>query len=510
MNKSLSISPLLGFLLFLGMGTAQAVNLSPNGVGQVLIAPYYNVENGNETILSITNISDQAKAVRVAIREADNGQVVLSFNLYLSPFDMWSAKISDDGNNGAQVVTYDSSCAVPAFTFAQAVGFDSAAYQNDGGDTSIARTREGFVEVIEMGNLTAGGAEALAVLHDGSGNPANCSLVVDNWAPAGKWDLNANDGIESPTSGLKATASIINVGQGMEYELPITTLDNFSAVALHFSPDSSLPNLASATARSTLFINSNDDLPVYNDQWGTRGIDAVSAVLMKQQLLGDFSVNPAVETQTEWVLSFPTKYFYTQNSPVAPFVSRFGIGGTPACEPVSAQSWDREEQTGTGSLSSLCYAVNVVQFGSSDILKAIRTTTSFTPGISNGWASIAFAQSMTASGGFTYQGLPVIGFAVKYAGNGWVGLPYASVTPLSSPPVMGSRRVFIQAGQSAISSFAGYGDDITFISTVNISTQGNLSVSNGKRITFMAPVVSLNQGFSVGGGGMFRVVSTNP
>ena len=45
---------------------AHAINLAPNGKGEVLIFPYYTVRNGFDTLVSITNASD--RTVLAALR----------------------------------------------------------------------------------------------------------------------------------------------------------------------------------------------------------------------------------------------------------------------------------------------------------------------------------------------------------------------------------------------------------------------------------------------------------
>ena len=73
------------------VATASAVKMSPSGIGEVIIVPYYTVQGGNNTLLSITNVSTDVKAVKVRFLEAQNGKRVQSFNLYLPPSDVWTA-----------------------------------------------------------------------------------------------------------------------------------------------------------------------------------------------------------------------------------------------------------------------------------------------------------------------------------------------------------------------------------------------------------------------------------
>src|SRR5262249_16644110 len=103
------------------LGSAHAVNLSTNGMGQVLLYPYYTVNAGQQTLLTIANSTDVGKAVRVRFLEGYNGRSVLEFNLFLASNDTWTAnvfKLSDAGvaGSGAGIFTHDNSCIAPRFT----------------------------------------------------------------------------------------------------------------------------------------------------------------------------------------------------------------------------------------------------------------------------------------------------------------------------------------------------------------------------------------------------------
>ena len=96
---------------------AHAVNLSPNGIGQALIYPYYTVRPGANglalgaynTLLSVVNTTASAKSVKVRFLEGKNSKEVLDFNLFLSHADVWVATIAAT-TNGAAVSTSDASC----------------------------------------------------------------------------------------------------------------------------------------------------------------------------------------------------------------------------------------------------------------------------------------------------------------------------------------------------------------------------------------------------------------
>ena len=65
------------------MGTSQAVYNNPDGLGEVLIFPYYTVEGTIDTYINLVNTTSVVKAVKVRFLEGMNSQEVIDFNLYL-------------------------------------------------------------------------------------------------------------------------------------------------------------------------------------------------------------------------------------------------------------------------------------------------------------------------------------------------------------------------------------------------------------------------------------------
>ena len=99
------------------VGVAEAVYLNPDGLGQVLIYPYYTVRTKAavapfDTYLSVVNTTNSAKAVKVRFIEGKNSAEVLDFNLFLSKHDVWVAGVIRTAD-GAGVYTPDKSCTVP-------------------------------------------------------------------------------------------------------------------------------------------------------------------------------------------------------------------------------------------------------------------------------------------------------------------------------------------------------------------------------------------------------------
>ena len=172
MFKKKSLYAALAGMSALGVvGAAQAVNLNPDGLGQVLIYPYYTVRNvlpnvpgvpgpctGAEctditapynTLLSVVNSTASAKAVKVRFLEGRNSREVLDFNLYLSAKDVWGAALvpnaarrRDDARDRQVLHAAENSGGGRAVR--------ALAYASDGAGTSLDRTKEGYIEIIEM------------------------------------------------------------------------------------------------------------------------------------------------------------------------------------------------------------------------------------------------------------------------------------------------------------------------------------------------------------------------
>lgn len=171
----------LGVAAALGMvGAAQAQNIAaapaagvaatafefnPQGVGHVLIAPYYTAAGGNFTNLNIVNTDTQnGKLVKVRFRSAANSDDVFDFQLFMSPNDMWTAAIAEDEATGlATLLTHDTSCTLPAGVKGGAANLFVTDRINAVGlaDGDLqAWTREGYIEVLNMADIPGPDAPA--------------------------------------------------------------------------------------------------------------------------------------------------------------------------------------------------------------------------------------------------------------------------------------------------------------------------------------------------------------
>jgi hypothetical protein len=360
-RKNLTAAVLAGLAGAAGIvGSAQAVNVNPDGLGQVLLYPYYTTNGGNQTILSVVNTSDYAKAVKVRFLEGQNSREVLDFNLYMSAYDVWTAALAKNAEGVPTMYTDDTTCTVPyiygdfdgeqAFLPWRLNDEDPEGFA----DVSV-RGSEGHFEMIEMGTmidelepakdasgnltgkLTPSYGSAAAATHTDAGVPANCAQLNIAWTRSsgadgdGYWipDGELSNGSEPlrdmapPSGGLFGGAAIINVAAGAMYSYDAKALNGFAnsvtntddperSDELHAEPGSILPSLDSGGVfRATVFSDKGQTVDVALLR---RGVDAVSYVLMHDQIMNEYTTEAIVNAGTEWVVTFPTKQFYVHRA----------------------------------------------------------------------------------------------------------------------------------------------------------------------------------------------------
>ncbi|MET1080917.1 MAG: hypothetical protein ABWY06_23130 [Pseudomonas sp.] len=428
----------LKVLALLGVGLAalpaQAVSLAADGLGQVLIYPYYSVRGGNDTHLSVLNQTDQPKVLSVRLRESRNGREVSSLTLFLGPRDEWVAGITATAD-GAKLYSGDASCTRPVIAAggmaltnlfigggAHSSGFDDSGQDGDG--SSPDRTREGYIEVIELGVIDD---PLLALQVTVQGLQAPCRLTGE---PIPR--LTGSRALAPPSGGLAGSASLINVGQGSEYSYEPVVLDDFSQINL-WTGDR-LPDLGAANPPISQVTFQGESL---TSTWA-EGIDAVSAVLMRVSLLNQVVLEPTTLSQTSWVVTFPTKHHYVPvgrqgPKPRGPFSSIFGEGG--ACEAVYqgiGVNFPLNDREGVPVVDPrpnpgpdlkwpmLCREATVLAFNGSTLLTS-PVAESLVASYDNGWTQLDFdneVHSLRSLEGHVYRGLPVTGFMLRNFVNG--------------------------------------------------------------------------------------------
>src|SRR5262249_51896296 len=156
----------------------------------------------------------------------------------------------------------------------------------DGGPTGPTRTREGYVEIIEMGTVTNASHGTLnAITHGSSGTPSDCRQLVDAWDVAGYWTTQPTADLDLPGGGLFGSESIINVGQGLLYAVPAAAIDGFSSTIQHTLPGGPTPDLSAASPDGDGMVSAF--VPVgagMVEARFARAEDAVSALFMADAL----------------------------------------------------------------------------------------------------------------------------------------------------------------------------------------------------------------------------------
>jgi hypothetical protein len=466
-NKKSLYAALAGLSALGATGVAQAVSVNADGLGQALVYPYYTVRESsagraNTSLLTVINSTASAKAVKVRFLEGKNSREVLDFNLYLSKKDVWVAAVVPTAT-GAGVFTPDLSCTTPkvsnsSTTPTEFVNYAYTGSASDNADSSLDRTREGYIEIIEMGNIITDTADPDSVYN---------SVTHVSGVPActGLSDAATSAATVTGNGGLFGGLTIINVNAGTEISYDAVALDNFSAVPLWNPPGSVLPNLANVNPKTSVvtsgtqtFITDWSAIPPNNPA------DPVTAVFMHNNVYNEFVVETATASGTDWVLTMPTKGFYV---PVGPgtnpgrlFMRNFN-GNSGSCDDISVTQYDREERTVASSVSfspppptttdSICWEANVISVNGKNPLGS-KNNLNLPTTFQNGWLALSFTPNTTATakhmlvGGAstvctvnpttpassacaagpvntTFVGLPIIGFAVETFANGNVGTP---------------------------------------------------------------------------------------
>ena len=466
-------------------GTAEAVYMSPNRTGQVLVYPYYTVQstgaNAWNTYISVVNTTTFGKAVKVRILEGKTSAEVLDFNLFLSPNDVWTAAIvpsSAAAGAPGHLITADASCTRPVIP-ATGVDFRNFQYSTPGSSdslpgTSLARTREGYIEMIEMGTLS--GATLAAITHTSAGVPANCGVVQ-----AGSFTAIPAGQLNPPTGGLMGTGTLINVNSGLNGDYKADALDAWSNIAQYSDSGFVTPNLANATPATSVVVRSGDLdatgastlITAYRSDFAlTSGVPAgaraVASVFMHNAVMNEYVLDNASASLTDWVLTQPLKnQFVSSTAAAQPYTNVLTSSG--ACETIGFTFFNREEQgasaAGTdfsplppsGQPNSLCWESTVLSIRNDDahttaggtatsaVLGSVNlTNVTVRPGFQNGWAQLTFtgtgasalgmgatgtsqhvslgtdapAIGATVAGAVTFFGLPVTGFAMRTFTNG--------------------------------------------------------------------------------------------
>jgi hypothetical protein len=303
---------------------------------------------------------------------------------------------------------------------------------------------------------------ALAALHPMRVNDLS---VLPDCAAALAVQLDNVTKVSPPTGGLMGSGFIINVLDGTLYPYEATALDDFSQVASWAPVTDSGPTLQDVNPKAS---DVPDASGYRHSTWdptkGAHPADPVSAVLMQDQLLNYFILDAGTASETDWVVTMPTKPFYADpaltnsHNAFPPFEAAFTAGGAPDYFGISPTTlfyrnqgdtnlYDREGRylVGTGDLAPnpppptiyLKWTANVLTFYPGKLFASSESVFIFSlPPFPNGWARLVPFQYTdspvhqlvsTDVPPQTYFGLPMIGFMANNYVNGTLPGPTGPV-----------------------------------------------------------------------------------
>lgn len=442
---------------------ATSLQFNGDGVGHILIQPYYTAQNGNATLINITNTDQvRGKAVKVRFRSAGNSDDVLDFQVFLSPGDVWTANVTEGADGRALLSTTDKTCTVPAIP-AGGVSFITNNLPPAASDAVKADwTREGYVEFLNMGDVVTNADTTTdqyklytAVKHVNGVAPCTASVLTSSTTVLG--------GLVKPTTGLMGNWTVINVpsaaswtGEAAAIEARIGS-DAEEGVVVYRAQngDAAGVTVNQFTADPLLIKNgtvANFDLPdlstpyiVANAGDATAQSMQLTQALAVSSVTNEFLTDATIAAETDWVFSMPTRRYHVAYDYAATlaaekrvfnvagaavfaagagaadyfYASNTEVSGDLICTLLGdVKNYDREETTATagvvfspGTIAKVkfCGEGTVVKFNGSDVLGANVATGALSTGSIDGWTTIS-----TANGGF---GLPVLGQSFIQATN---------------------------------------------------------------------------------------------
>ena len=377
---AVSIAAMIGGLGFAGAASAgvsipavggtaaTTLEVTPEGVGHILLVPYFSTQNGNVSLLNLVNTdTTNGKAVKLRYRGAANSDDIYDITILLSPGDVWSAEVSQK-DGVSYLTTPDNSCTLPA-----SVNAPFATNRVKGGDKG--QTLEGYIEILNMANVPAKLVDA-AGAPVATDNPlykaikhvkgvAPCDTIPSQLADLttaavaitgvaatdapliaaapNAWNVR---GYAAPSGGLMANWSIVNISKAGSFTGEATAVvakdvagpGGVSALGnIVFSPQS-----AAAQPAATIASLTADPLLVVGSVWDKDGIwtpttvapvkaalydfpdlstpytagatpldqaNSLASSLATLSVTNEFLTNPAVSFATDWTFSMPTRRY---------------------------------------------------------------------------------------------------------------------------------------------------------------------------------------------------------
>ena len=350
--------------------TSTSFAVTDGGTGHNLIVPYFTVQDGNMTVIHLTNTDTvNGKAVKVRFRGAQNSDDLLDFQVLMSPGDVWTAAVTAAADGTAQLSTADATCTLPSLK-GVTQKFDTRRLPASVG---AAGTREGYVEIFNMADIEGSKGWTVAGVPNSQSPLYTTIKHVNGVAPCVQSVIDAAllktdhtpataafAGFNTPTTGLMGDWYIINVAKTTTFSGAATALtamqgtnvargafvvfpqsatglaaagvtaDNFTADpslrtdALNVGSSKNATGAVSSVTPLTLPVveGAYYDLPdlstpylsaVTTDATSAAGPVAQAQLLTQalavKSIRNQYATDPGITAKTDWVFSMPTRRY---------------------------------------------------------------------------------------------------------------------------------------------------------------------------------------------------------
>lgn len=341
-KKILAVSIAAGMSVFAGSASA-AMEVNANGVGYINILPYYSAQGDNVSMFSVTNTSTtNYKLAKVRFRGAEFSDDVFDFQLFLSPQDVYTFYVARDAATGqAKFYTDDNSCTLPARATLNGAPLSTQRLVGTA-DQKLAGTREGYVEIISMADVSDAAVQA-TIKHSGHNGmtltnalskPACDAAILGSQTNA----IDLTTKLSAPTGGLMSWGIVADLAQTKAFTFTATAISpngtDVPVKPLYWRQadlqsdvyaGSGVLNNTTITAYSAdnalaLIPPYEFDLPdlstPYNAATGTLTSPALQLAAVsnlfadKPTVVTEYVTDDGIAASTDVVLSQPTRRFY--------------------------------------------------------------------------------------------------------------------------------------------------------------------------------------------------------
>jgi len=515
---------------FVAAGTANAtLELQDDGIGHILLVPYFTTQNGNSTLFNIVNTDTvKGKAVKVRFRGGRDSDDIFDFQVFLSPGDVWSANVSQNssGLSFLTVASDENTCTLPNKGVLNSTPFVlgrlSAADQANG-----IGTREGYIEIFNMADIPSGDTTTnpvyATIKHTASGGAPTCNETIlanieqtySNLIVAAGTEAAANaapgtvTALQSPTTGLMANWTIINVPNTTVFTGAATAIEATAGTRIVYSQQTStpVPPVIAATSypgiASTFdgvlltagFATAEYDFPdmstPYETSTASAGAQAyaLSSPLAHTSIINEFLLETGISGKTDWLVSMPTRRYLvagrgntstgvsssttgTYSSGTAYTVAGANVA-TDTCANETVTAYGSCNYVGDGTTSkagamgffrgvtnyaadgrSSCVSIGNYSMTNREELSNVTTNVVISPNVVTavalcGEVNILSLNNLTANTGAIGANLVVAGLSVPYQ-TGWASVNLNATGHTGGLPVIG--QAFIKAVNPLVSA----------------------------------------------------------